>query len=221
MNLVTKGDDKLKKYLVLLTLIFSLLTGIIIPTSAANKVEIQEQIDAIKIEIDNCIAMKDKSHEMAECARFIGFSENDSQILLAKQKWNEFNDKQMELENKVTELEKQLADMQEQVPPPTTWTGPKLTRSKGVNYGPVGKETYYNLNMSGVVRMMRNRGYDSTNYPYWVRSDGCKMLGPYIMLAANLNHFSRGSIVECSLGWGIVCDTGHLGYNQLDIAVTW
>ena len=68
---------------------------------------------------------------------------------------------------------------------------------------------------------MRNRGYDSTNYPYWVRADGCKMLGPYIMAAANLNHWPRGSIVESSLGWTIICDTGYLSWNQLDIAVTW
>lgn len=211
----------MKKYLILGVLILSFLLGTIVPASAANKVEIEEQIEFINLEIDNCILMKDKSHEMAECARFIRFEEDSSPILSAKQKWNEFNDKQIELESKVAELEKILEENEEQIPPPTTWTGPKLTRSKGVNYGPVGKETYYNLNMSGVVRMMRNRGYDATNYPYWVRSDGCKMLGPYIILAANLNHFSRGSVVECSLGWGIVCDTGHLGYNQLDIAVTW
>lgn len=211
----------MKKYLTLSVLILSLLLGTFVTASAANKVEIEEQIESIKLEIDNCILMKDKSHEMAECARFIGFEEDSLLILSAKQKWNEFNNKQIELESKVADLEKILEENEEQIPPPTTWTGSKLTRSKGVNYGPIGKETYYNLNMSGVVRMMRNRGYDATNYPYWVRSDGCRMLGPYIMLAANLNHFSRGSIVECSLGWGIVCDTGHLGYNQLDIAVTW
>ena len=195
--------------------------GTIVPASAANTVEIEEQIESINLEIDNCILMKDKSHEMAECARFLGFKEDSAPILSAKQKWNEFNDKQIELESKIVELEKILEETEEQILPPTTWTGSKLTRSKGINYGPVGKETYYNLNMSCVVRMMRSRGYDATNYPYWVRSDGCKMLGPYIILAANLNHFSRGSVVECSLGWGIVCDTGHLGYNQLDIAVTW
>lgn len=182
--------------------------------STYDMVEIQEQVEVMKNEINNYVYMKDTCHQMAECARILGFEENSSIILSAKEKWNEYNDQQIELTNKISELEKLL-------PPPTTWTGSKLTRSKGVNYGPVGKETYYNLNMSGVVSMMRSRGYDATNYPYWVRNDGCKMLGPYIMLAANLNHFSRGSIVECSLGWGIVCDTGYLGYNQLDIAVTW
>jgi hypothetical protein len=68
---------------------------------------------------------------------------------------------------------------------------------------------------------MRNRGYDAVNYPYWVRNDGCKMLGPYIMVAANLSRFPRGSIVSTSLGLGICVDTGHLGWNHIDIAVSW
>ena len=103
----------------------------------------------------------------------------------------------------------------------TTWNGSKLTKSKGVNYGPSGKETYYNLNMSGVVSIMRNMGNTDE---YWVRDDGCKMLGNYIMVAANLNVHPRGSLVETSLGTGIVCDTGGFAKNnpyQLDIAVNW
>jgi len=188
--------------------------SLVVNTYAYDFTTIQEQVSELTEDINVCIHMKDTCHQMAECARILSFDETSNIILSAKEKWNEYNDQQIELTNKISELEKLL-------PPPTTWTGSKLTRSKGVNYGPVGKETYYNLNMSGVVSMMRSRGYDSARYPYWVRSDGCKMLGSYIMLAANLNHFSRGSIVECSLGWGIVCDTGYLGYNQLDIAVSW
>lgn len=102
-----------------------------------------------------------------------------------------------------------------------TWNGSVLTPSKGVNYGPSGKETYYNLPMSGVVSIMRSRG---NNDPYWVRDDGCKMLGNYIMVAANLNVHPRGSLVETSLGTAIVCDTGGFAAsnpNQLDIAVSW
>lgn len=103
----------------------------------------------------------------------------------------------------------------------TSWNGSKLTQSKGVNYGPSGKETYYNLNMSGVVKIMRNMGNTDE---YWVRDDGCKMLGNYIMVAANLSVRPRGSLVETSLGTGIVCDTGGFAKNnpyQLDIAVNW
>lgn len=106
----------------------------------------------------------------------------------------------------------------------SSWNGAVLTRSAGTVIGPSGKETYYNLDMSGVVSIMRNLGYDSTNYPYWVRSDGCKMLGDYIMCAANLNVHPRGTLVQSSLGMCIVCDTGGFAYSnttQLDIATTW
>ncbi len=101
------------------------------------------------------------------------------------------------------------------------WKGPVLSKRRGVNYGPSGKETYYNLNMSTVVSIMRSMGYTGE---YWVREDGCKMLGEYIMVAANLNLRPRGSIVETSLGDAIVCDTGGFAKRnptQIDIAVTW
>lgn len=101
------------------------------------------------------------------------------------------------------------------------WKGPVLSKGRGVNYGPSGKETYYNLNMTGVVNIMRSLGYTGE---YWVRDDGCKMLGDYIIVAANFNIRPRGTIVETSLGDGIVCDTGGFAKKnptQIDIAVTW
>lgn len=97
-----------------------------------------------------------------------------------------------------------------------------LTRSGGTFNGPSGKETYYNLNMSGVVRIMQNMGYN--NYSYWVRDDGAKMFGPYIMVAANLEIRPRGTILETSLGTAMVCDTGSFAQSnprQIDIAVNW
>ena len=103
----------------------------------------------------------------------------------------------------------------------TNWSGKALTRSAGVVQGPNGKETYYNLDMSGVVNIMRNMGIVEK---YWVREDGCKMYGDYIMCAADLSIHPRGSLVESSLGTCIVCDTGSFIYQnpqQLDIAVTW
>lgn len=106
----------------------------------------------------------------------------------------------------------------------TTWQGPVLTKSKGVVQGPSGKETYYNLNMSGVVRTMRNLGFSEEEYPYWIREDGVKMLGNYVMVAANFNIRPRGSIILSSLGEAIVCDTGgfaNTNPTQLDIAVSW
>lgn len=101
------------------------------------------------------------------------------------------------------------------------YTGPRLSRGRGTIHGPSGKETYYNLNMSGVVSIMRRMGYD---YEYWVRDDGVKMFGNYVMVAANLNLRPRGSLVQTSLGMGIVCDTGGFAKKnptQLDIATSW
>ena len=56
----------------------------------------------------------------------------------------------------------------------SSWDGPVLTASAGTITGPSGKETYYNLNMSGVVSIMRSLGNTDE---YWVRDDGVKMLG--------------------------------------------
>jgi len=106
-------------------------------------------------------------------------------------------------------------------------TGPSdnhLSSFSGTCQGPSGKETYYNLNMSGVVSIMRNMGYDEETYPYWVRKDGVKMFGNYVMVAANLSSRPKGTILETSLGTAIVVDTGGFAaYNpsQLDIAVSW
>ena len=100
--------------------------------------------------------------------------------------------------------------------------GDHLTKSGGVYYGPSGKETYYNLNMNGVVSNAQNMGSEGE---YWVREDGCKMYGDYVICAADLNVYPRGSLVESSLGTCIVLDTGGFATNgsgvALDIAVDW
>ena len=100
--------------------------------------------------------------------------------------------------------------------------GDHLTKSGGVYYGPSGKETYYNLDMNGVVSNAQNMGIEGE---YWVREDGCKMYGDYVICAADLNVYPRGSLVESSLGTCIVLDTGGFATNgsgvALDIAVDW
>ena len=102
------------------------------------------------------------------------------------------------------------------------WNGPVLNKHSGVCYGPSGKETYYNLNMSKVIYYMQCLGY--YDY-YWVRSDGAKMYGNYVMVAANLSKYPKGTLVETSLGTGIVVDTGDFTKNgsgvEFDIATTW
>lgn len=108
-------------------------------------------------------------------------------------------------------------------PTPAIYEHP-LTKRSGVAYGPSGKETYYNLKMDGVVRIMRKAGYTEEEYPYSIREDGVKCLGPYIMVAANLEKHPRGSLVETTLGTGIVCDTGTAmieNPDMVDIAVNW
>ena len=99
--------------------------------------------------------------------------------------------------------------------------GPHLTRQCGVFQGPSGRETYYNLPMGRVIQYMEALGY---NYRYWVREDGVKMYGQYIMCAADLSIRPKGTILETSLGKAIVCDTG--GFTRtcpygLDIATAW
>lgn len=107
---------------------------------------------------------------------------------------------------------------------PVSYSGQILTPAAGRINGPSGPETYYNLPMDGVIRSMRNLGFDENSYPYSVRSDGVKTLGGYVMVAANLGIRPKGTIVATSLGAGIVCDTGGFALanpTQLDIAVTW
>jgi len=110
--------------------------------------------------------------------------------------------------------------------PPITGPEPNhLTKTGGVFMYGDQKETYYNLNMNGVIAIMRNSGFkESDGWTYGVRYDGVKTFGGYVMIAANLDLHPRGSFVKTSLGMAIVCDTGEFArYNpkQVDIAVTW
>ena len=96
-----------------------------------------------------------------------------------------------------------------------------LTKAKGVNMFNGHRETYYNLPMGKVCSIATDKGIEGN---YWVREDGAKMFGMYVIVAANWSLHPYGSIVETSLGKGIVLDTGTFietypeGY---DLAVTW
>lgn len=127
-------------------------------------------------------------------------------------------DKKAEEATKKKEEEKKLTVIE------TSYSGDKLTKSRGAIQGPSGKETYYNLNMTGVVSIMRRMGFGESEYPYNVRADGVKCLGPYVMVAAHLGKRPRGSKVQTSLGTGIVCDTGGFASSnptQIDVATAW
>jgi hypothetical protein len=99
-----------------------------------------------------------------------------------------------------------------------------ITKERGGCYGPSGQETYYNLRMDKCVEYMRDLGYSEEEYPYWIRDDGAKMLGNYVMCAANWKIRPKGTILPTSLGDAIVVDTGEFvtdyPYN-VDLAVDW
>ena len=95
-----------------------------------------------------------------------------------------------------------------------------LTKRGGVNYYKGVKETWYNLPMDRVLeRADRNFG---SHHKRWVREDGCKMYGPFIIAAGPVEKY--GEIVETSLGEAIILDTGAFSLenkNALDIATAW
>lgn len=104
------------------------------------------------------------------------------------------------------------------------WSEGQITKERGGCMGPSGRETYYNLRMDNCVNYMRELGYDELTYPYWIRDDGAKMLGLYVMCAANWRTRPRGTIIPTSLGEAIVVDTGEFvaDYpNGVDLAVDW
>ena len=94
----------------------------------------------------------------------------------------------------------------------------------GVFYWNGYKHTFYNLNMNGCVNIMRDLGYSEDEYPYWVRNDGVKMFGKYVMVAADLSLHPKGSVVATAVGQAMVVDTGTFAETtpqQYDVAVNW
>ena len=120
-------------------------------------------------------------------------------------------------------IEEEVEEIKEDakvIPTPVPAEG-VLTKSKGTVQFQGHKETYYNLPMNKVVSNAQKRGIEGE---YWEREDGAKMLGDYIMVAADQKIHPYGSLVNTSLGMGIVVDTGTFIYSnpqQIDIAVTW
>ena len=90
-----------------------------------------------------------------------------------------------------------------------------FTDSKGVAH----RETYYDLNMSVVMRSCGQGGR------YSVRPDGAKVDAQgYIIIAANYGNYPKCSVVETSLGPGKVYDTGGFAERHpfgFDLATDW
>ena len=100
-------------------------------------------------------------------------------------------------------------------------TGPHLTPESGTFTFEGHTETYYNLPMDVVVQVAQSKGIAGE---YHVRSDGAKMIGDYIMVAADYSVHPYGSLVNTSLGMGIVVDTGgFIAWNpqNIDISCAW
>ena len=104
--------------------------------------------------------------------------------------------------------------------PTTSVQAKKLNKRDGVNYFGEQKETYYNLPMDRIYQKA-DKEFGS-HHKKWIRSDGCKMYGPYIICAGPVEMY--GEIVETSLGEGIILDTGAFcleNKHALDLATTW
>ena len=79
-------------------------------------------------------------------------------------------------------------------------------------------ETWYDLPMQKVVQRAQNMGIPCE---YWVRVDGVKMFGPWVIVAAHPSKI-RYTRVQTSLGEGIILDTHEMPNEELiDIATEW
>lgn len=81
------------------------------------------------------------------------------------------------------------------------------------------KESWYDLDVSRCVKKAQDVGIPAE---YWVReSDGVKMFGPWVILAAHPS-VTRYTRIQTSLGEGIVLDRHTCqDKNLIDIATTW
>ena len=80
-------------------------------------------------------------------------------------------------------------------------------------------ETWYNLPMQNVIE--RSDAATGLSDMYWIRDDGVKMYGPWVICAAHPSKV-RYTRIETSLGEGIILDT-HTSEDPelIDIATTW
>ncbi len=79
-------------------------------------------------------------------------------------------------------------------------------------------ETWYNLPMNRCVQRAQNMGIPAK---YWVRDDGVKMFGQWVIVAAHKSK-TRYTFVDTSLGEGIILDYHTCSDKKLyDIATDW
>ena len=79
-------------------------------------------------------------------------------------------------------------------------------------------ETWYDLPMANVVQKAQDVGIPAE---YWIRADGAKMFGPWVIVAAHPSKI-RYSRIQTSLGEGIILDYHTCPDTELiDIATDW
>lgn len=211
--------------LMLACLVFSIRSGEDeTPASAAVRptTEVADEIDSLM----SVATVTDATASETDAGiSYIAATEKQKAIERQEEREKFMNDLRRQQEEAARKAEEEQKRQEEQAVveaavEPQTGTG-VLNRTLGTVIGPSGKETFYNLDMSGVIAIMQSMGYYAD---YWVREDGVKMYGDYIMVAANLNIRPKGTLVQTSLGMGIVVDTGGFATTnpyQLDIATTW
>ena len=81
------------------------------------------------------------------------------------------------------------------------------------------KETFYNLPMGKIVE--RADAYYGMSDVYAVREDGVKTYNGLVICATDWSVYPYGSLIETSLGTGIVLDAHTTRSNVVDIATSW
>lgn len=93
-----------------------------------------------------------------------------------------------------------------------------LTAKLGVLEVDGRKESWYDLPMQNVVDKAQDMGIPCD---YWVRDDGVKMFGQWVIVAAHKSK-TRYTRVQTSLGEGIILDYHCVDDpNLYDIATDW
>lgn len=155
----------------------------------------------------------------------------DQELIQQKERYNAL---EKSLEEQIVQKDLEIAELQEEIElletqvielgtkiQGSSYVPGTLTKASGVAYYDGHRETWYNLDMSTVVAIAHSRGIKGE---YWIREDGAKMLGEFIMIAADQSVHPYGSHVAVSMGTGVVVDTGSFIYSdpyQIDIAVNW
>lgn len=177
------------------------------------KDRIRKQLDDMKDDIFAELVVEEVQEEQLQVSEPIDISEEPTAIVSAAVAFKTENTYMEELDD--------TEKVEKKPNPNPVPTGPHLTPGGGVFDGPSGLETYYNMDMTVIVQVAHSNGIGGE---YWIREDGCKMLGDYIICACNRDVHPYGSIVQTSLGAGISLDTGGFAVNnptQIDIATNW